>query len=96
MFPLSERPDVGRIEEFCFLIEDFKIDHQSEINNLNIIVRYEYSQCINEADYPDFRRIARDIETLLATYPNKVDYWEVLNKRLTAMVLDKYRAIRSV
>jgi len=96
-FPAPELRDAaGGVEEFCFLIKDFKIDHQSEINNLNITIRYEYSSGIDEASYPDFRLIARDIETLLSTYPNERDYWEVLNKRVTSMVLDKYRSIRRV
>ena len=61
-------------EEFSFLIEDFKMNHQSEVNNLNIKVRYRYENGITENEYPDFRIILRDIEDFFNNYPNKTDY----------------------
>ena len=48
------------IEQFSFLIKDFKIDHQGENNNLNITI------------------------------------WEILNKKITLMVLEKYPAIEKI
>jgi hypothetical protein len=83
-------------EQFSFFIKDFKIDHQSQLNTLNISVRYTYAANIAIADYPDFRLVEKDIETLLTTYPNKTDYWEIVNKQLTAMVLKKYPAVSRV
>ena len=84
------------IEQFSFSINDFKMDHQGENNNLNITIRYRYKGLIAKAEYPDFTLIARDIETLLADYPNKEDYWEIVNKRITLMVLEKYPAVTKV
>ncbi len=83
-------------EEFSFLIEDFKMNHQSEVNNLNIKVRVRYESGISESKYPDFRAIAKDIEEFLNNYPNKVDYWEILNKKLTLLMLRKYPMIESI
>jgi hypothetical protein len=83
-------------EEFSFLIQDFKIDHQSEVNNLNIKVRLRYENGISESKYPDFRAILKDIEGFLSNYPNKVDYWEILNKKLTLLVLRKYPMIENI
>jgi len=88
------RPDLN--EQFSFFIKDFKMDHQSQLNTLNISVGYTYTANISTADYPDFRLIEKDIETLLNTYPNKTDYWEIVNKQLTAMVLKKYPALNRV
>ncbi len=82
--------------EFSFLIEDFKINHQSELNNLNIKVRYRYENGISESKYPDFRAILKDIEDFLNNYPNKIDYWEILNKKLTMMLLKKYPMLASI
>ena len=84
------------VEEFTFLIKDFKIDHQGETNNLNITIRYRYKAGISKPEYPDFTVIAKDIETLLTNYPNDDDYWEILNKRITLMVLDKYPALTRI
>ncbi len=77
-------------EEFSFLIQDFKMNQQSEVNNLNIKVRYRYENGITESEYPDFRAILKDTEDFLNNYPNKTDYWEILNKKLTLMTLKKY------
>jgi hypothetical protein len=92
----KKRDNSTTTEEFSFLIKDFKINHQSEMNNLNLTVRYRYAGGIAESAYPDFRLIAKDTENALATYPNKTDYWEIVNKRLTWMILDRYPVIQSV
>lgn len=83
-------------EEFSFLIKDFKIDHQGEANTLNISISYRYVANIANADYPDFRWLAKDVETLLGNYPNKTDYWEIVNKQITALLMKKYPALASV
>ena len=84
------------IEEFSFLIKDFKIDHQTETNNLNISISYRYVVNIANSEYPDFRLLAKDIEAFLTNYPNEEDYWEILNKQITLLLLKKYPAITSV
>jgi hypothetical protein len=33
---------------------------------------------------------------LLSNYPNKDDYWEIVNKQITSLLLNKYPAITSV
>jgi hypothetical protein len=83
-------------EEFSFLIKDFKIDQQGETNNLNITVKFRYRLNIPDSEYPDFRAVAKDIETFLTNYPNKKDYWEILNKKITRLILDKYPPITKV
>ena len=84
------------VEEFSFTIKDFKMDHQTQTNNLNISISYRYIANIQKADYPDFRWLAKDVETLLSKYPNKDDYWEIVNKQITSMLLNKYRGLTSV
>jgi hypothetical protein len=81
------------VEEFSFSIKDFKVDHQSELNTLNISISYRYVVNVPNADYPDFRLLAKDVETLLTNYPNEVDYWEIVNKNLTSLLMNKYPAI---
>lgn len=83
-------------EEFSFLIKDFKIDHQGETNTLNISISYRYVVNSANADYPDFRWLAKDVEMLLSNYPNKTDYWEIVNKQITSLLMKKYPALASV
>ena len=89
------RIETTLMEEFSFLIRDFKVTHQGG-NTLNINVRYRYKANTLVSDYPDFRLIAKDIETFLTNYPNDTDYWEIVNKKITLLLLDKYSALASV
>lgn len=93
----AKQEDAGQLsEEFSFLIKDFKIDHQGETNTLNISISYRYIANIANSDYPDFRWLAKDVETLLGNYPNKTDYWEIVNKRITEHLIKKYPALASL
>ena len=95
---VQQKQQSGRLlsEEFSFLIKDFKINHQGEANTLNISITYRYVVNIANSDYPDFRWLAKDVETLLGNYPNKTDYWEIVNKQITALLMKKYPALASV
>ena len=84
------------IEQFSFSIPSFEMNHQGETNKLNISISYRYAINIANSEYPDFRWLAKDVETLLKEYPNKGDYWEIVNKRLTSLLLQKYPAITSI
>lgn len=84
------------VEEFSFSLKDFKIDHQGENNTLNISISYRYVANITKSEYPDFRWLAKDVETLLTNYPNEDDYWEIVNKEVTSLLLKKYPALISV
>src|ERR1044072_10803 len=86
----------GRVsEEFSFVLKDFKIDHQGERNNLNISISYRYVPHITKPQYPDFRLLAKDVETLLTNYPNEDDYWEIVNERSTCSWLTNFPALAS-
>ena len=84
------------LEQFSFVLPDFKMDHQGETNSLNISISFRYATNIANSEYPDFRWLAKDVETLLNNYPNKTDYWEIVNKQVTALLLKKYPALTSV
>jgi hypothetical protein len=54
---ISERENVDfPTEEFSFLIEDLKMNHQSEINNLNIKVRVRYENNISDSNILTFEQ----------------------------------------
>ena len=91
-----ERSSRSLVEEFSFTLKDFRMDHQGQANNLNISISYRYAANITKADYPDFRWLAKDVETFLTNYPNKDDYWEIVNKQITALLLKKYKGVVAV
>ena len=89
----STRMAGSLVEEFSFLIKDFRMEHQGQTNNLNLTISYRYATNITKADYPDFRWLAKDVETFLTNYPNEDDYWEIVNKEITALLLKKYPGV---
>jgi len=92
----STRTTGSLVEEFSFVLKDFRMDHQGQANNLNISISYRYAANITKADYPDFRWLAKDLETFLTSYPNEDDYWEIVNKQITALLLKKYPGVVAV
>ena len=84
------------VEQFSFSLNDFKMDHQGENNNLNITISYRYKDQVSNAEYPDFRVILKDVEGLLTNYPNRDDYWEIVNKKITLTILEKYPAVAQI
>lgn len=83
-------------EEFYFLMNDYKMEHQAEVNTLNIRVRYRYIRNIAATQYPDFIPIRKDVDKFLTGYPNEMTFWEIVNKELTTMLLEKYPALSEV
>ena len=97
MVAQQKQQEAGQlIEEFSFLIKDFKIDHQGETNTLNISISYRYVGGITKSEYPDFRLLAKDVETPLNNYPNEDDYWEIVNKNVTSLLMKKYPALATI
>ena len=84
------------VEEYSFLIENLKMAHPTELVSLNIKIRYHYVSNISDTAYPDFRDIAEDIQDFIDGYPEKADYWEVINKNLTRLVLDSYSELQDI
>ncbi|HUR98323.1 MAG TPA: hypothetical protein VMZ26_09700 [Pyrinomonadaceae bacterium] len=93
--PVLDSPN-ALTEGFVFYIQDYKYQHQSELNNLNITIRYTYVPGITESQYPEFRLILNDIKMFLVNYQDEEAYWEVLNKAVTEMVLRRYPVIASI
>lgn len=90
------RPAPLPVESFYFLMGDYKMEHQGEINTLNIKISYEYNAGIADNQYPDFIPIRKDADRFLTNYPNETTFWEIVNKELTTMILKTYPALASV
>jgi hypothetical protein len=93
----QHQPTSGSLtEEFSFNIRDFKVEHQAEHNVVSISVTMRYVSNVKNTDYPDYRAVAKDIEMFLTNYPNEQDYWEIVNKALTSMLLKKYSSLAMI
>ncbi len=83
------------IEEFAFEIRDHPVVHQGG-NILTLKVRYRYRDGLKLEEYPDFTKVAAQTEEFFARYPNQTDFWELVNLKLTTLLLENYAAFSSV
>jgi len=83
-------------EIFTFQVPNYPIQHQGGAI-LNIKVAYRLTpEAITQNAYPDFVPIRKDIDKFLVNYPNEVDFWEIVNKKLVQFLLDKYPQMSSL
>ncbi|XWK88369.1 MAG: hypothetical protein U7127_30005 [Phormidium sp.] len=73
-------------EKWNFKIPEYPIVHQG-LNTLNLDVNYTYKQGITNAEYPDFRPIYKRVDEVLRNYPDENQFWEIVNRNLTSLVL---------
>jgi hypothetical protein len=70
-----------------FTLENYSIEHQG-INSLDISI--QYSSFLNKTNSISYKKlISTQIDRLLKTYPNKTDYWEVMNYYLTKKIIQQ-------
>jgi hypothetical protein len=77
-----------------FTLENYSIEHQG-INSLDISI--QYSSFLNKTNSISYKKlISTQIDRLLKTYPNKTDYWEVMNYYLTKKIIQQNPELSSV
>jgi hypothetical protein len=82
--PIQNQP-VAREQSFAVTREP--VHHAGQKNTLNIFVRYTLKPEILESSPPDFRKFFKRIQQILSNYPNENDYWEVVNRNLTHIII---------
>jgi hypothetical protein len=87
--PLADFPLAGPgwlEEKFRFEMPRLEMDHHGEKKTLDLSVSFRYRNSLEVL--PDFRIFEREIAGFLASYPNKVDYWEIVNRKLVQRLLE--------
>jgi hypothetical protein len=84
------------VEEYEFQLKNYAFDYQGQKNVLDIDVLYQYVTGITKPQYPDVVAVKKDLEQFMLNYPDKMQYWEILNKDATKMLLAKYPALATV
>lgn len=83
-------------EIFTFQMPIYAIQHQGGAI-LNIKLAYRLTpEAIAQRDYPDIMPIRKDIDNFFVNYPNETDFWEILNRNLAQLLLDKYPQMSSL
>lgn len=88
-FPDPENGGNELYQSFSFSIPNYGIDHQDgAILDLHVDLDFKEDIAIDDpSEVPDFVAIVNTIKQFLLAYPNKDDYWEVLNKNLVESLM---------
>ena len=63
---------------------------------IDIDVNYRYKDGITKPEYPNFLAIKKEIETYIQNYPDKYQYWEILNKDIAIMLKENYAVLENI
>jgi hypothetical protein len=77
------------VEALSFEILGLPFDHQGP-QVIDVLPRFTYADGIAQQEIPDFEVIRKEIKEFLATYPNKKDYLEIVNRKLCLDLLRRY------
>ncbi|NER00861.1 MAG: hypothetical protein F6K30_29915, partial [Cyanothece sp. SIO2G6] len=78
-------------ERFGFTLENYAVEyHHGSMLNIDITYRLITTADINVDNYPDSVPMAETVIQFITDYPTKTDYWEIINKKLTRLLLDRY------
>jgi hypothetical protein len=89
-------PNVLLDESYGFEIDDYAYDYQGQKNVLKIEALWHYIPNMTKAQYPDVVVIRNDLMQFMNHYPNKMQYWEYLNKDAAQMLMDRYKSMQSI
>lgn len=77
-----------------FTLENYSIRHQG-INTLDISI--QYTSFLKKTSLTTYqRRISGQVKYLLTNYPNKNDYWEIVNYYLTKKIIQENPELSSL
>ena len=83
------------MRDWSFAFENYPMNHQWMANTLNISVRYRLKPNASSRNAPNFTTIFDQITRSLAHHPQD-DYWEIVNRKLTEVILQENSALDSV
>ena len=100
----SEPPAHGRLEDnarssmrdWSFAFENYPMNHQWMANTLDIAVRYKLKPTASSHNAPDFTTIFNQVNQFLTDHDSQDDYWEIVNRKLTDVILRENPTLDSV
>ncbi|PZV11637.1 MAG: hypothetical protein DCF22_14065 [Leptolyngbya sp.] len=91
---VEETPQ-SSMRDWSFAFENYPMNHQWMANTLNIAVRYTLKPNASSRNAPDFTTMFNQVTRSLAHHPQD-DYWEIVNRKLTDVILRENPALYSV
>jgi hypothetical protein len=76
-------------------IEQYAIQHQGP-HILGIKINCTPKLQRSDQDFSEASRLYSEIDQFLINYPNNMDYWEIVNRKLTSAILQAHPSLASV
>ena len=83
-------------EDFGFTVKAYPYRFQRRENVIDIDVTYRYKAGITKPEYPNFIGIQNEIKDYIQNYPDKYQYWEILNKDIATMLAENYPVLENI
>jgi hypothetical protein len=90
-----QQPPVA-MQNWSFAVKGYTVKHQHIVNTVNVVVKYSLQGSSTTLNISNFMSLPNRITQFFVEYPNEDDYWEVVNRRLTEMILREHPEMRSL
>jgi hypothetical protein len=95
MISEPQQPVVA-MQNWSFSVKGYAVEHQHIANTINIAVKYSLKESSTALNAANFMPLLNRMTQFFVEYPNEDDYWEVVNRRLTEMILQEHPEMRSI
>ena len=83
-------------ESYSIKIEKLNVNLDNGKHIVDIDAIWSFRENPEAGDYIDSNIVISDIKKFLAEYPNKSDFWEVVNRNLTKYLIEKFKNLKSM
>lgn len=77
-------------------VKKFHVFLDNAEHDIDIDITWNFPINPTPEDYIDSNLVVNTAKTFLKEYPNKSDFWEVINHKLVKMMIDKFPRIKSI
>lgn len=93
---IANAASITYIESYNVKIPHFSVTLDNFKRDIDISATWHFKDNPTANDYIDSNLVISEIKKYLSDYPNKSDYCEVVNKKLTAHMIERFASLRSI
>lgn len=87
---------VRLLESYAVKINALQVNLDNGKYIIAVDLKWSFKKNVNASDYTDSNLIVNDVKNFLSTYPDKKDFWEVINHKLALFLINKYTSLASI
>lgn len=91
----SYAQEISLNEFYSVEVKKFNVFIDNAKHDIDIYITWNFKTNPTPDDYIDSNLVVNTVKTFLKEYPNKSDFWEVVNHKLTSHMIDKFKQVKS-